>query len=338
MSTESISDCPALNVFEGPASIREFLDPARSLPTPLVELPDRLNPFRQDGVRVFGKLACLTPLLNIKYLPVWNMLLEAESSGKLKDVHTIVESSSGNTAFSLAVLSEVFGVEAVTAFVPFDIAPGKLDLLRLAGVQPELKRGVAGEMSGIAEAQSDGKKPGRFCPSQYENEANPAAYEKWFAPQIWEQTRKKLMVFAAGLGTTGTLLGCSRYFRRVSERIRIVGAMCAPNEAVPGVRSRERLKEIDLRWEPAVDAVMEVGTKVSFRMSLRLCRTGLVAGPSSGFALAGLYRFLEEQKAAGTLNSLRNNDDEEIVSVFVCADTPLPYLDKYSTHLDAEDF
>lgn len=338
MSPESITDCRPLNVFDGPASVREFLDPARSLPTPLVELPDRLNPFRQDSVRIFGKLACLTPLLNIKYLPVWNMLLEAESSGKLKDVHTIVENSSGNTAFSLAVLSEVFGVHAVTAFVPFDIAPGKLDLLRLAGVQPELKRGAANEMSGIAEARNHGKEPGRFCPSQYENEANPAAYEKWFAPQIWEQTRKKLAVFAAGLGTTGTLLGCSRYFRRVSERIRIVGAMCAPNEAVPGVRSRERLKEIDLQWEPAVDAVVEVGTKESFRMSLRLCRAGLVAGPSSGFALAGLYRFLEGRKAAGALNSLRNQDDGEIISVFVCADTPLPYLDKYSTHLDPEDF
>ena len=337
MTAKTTPDASAMNVFEGADSIRDFLNPENAPPLPLVELPDRLNPFRADGVRIFAKMASLTPLLNIKSLPVWNMLVEAENSGRLREVHTLVESSSGNAALSLAVMAGLFGIGAVTAFVPFDIAPGKLDLLRIAGVQPYLKRGVPGEASGIAEAQQMGRAPGYFNPSQYENEANPGAYEKWFAPEIWKQTRGKLTVFAAGLGTTGTLMGCSRYFRKISEKVKVVGSICAPSQAVPGVRSRARLEEIEFDWEAVADAIIEVGTKESFLLSLRLCRSGLMAGPSSGFTLAGLLRFLEARKAEDGLDALRNAEGE-IVSAFVCPDTPLPYLDRYSTHLDAEDF
>ena len=135
-----------------------------------------------------------------------------------------MENSSGNTALCLAVLAGLFGVQQVTALLPFDIAPGKLDLLRVVGVQPEMRRGAPGELSGIDEARERGSRVGFFSPCQYENEANPAAFEKWFAPQIWEQTRGKITVFTAGLGTTGTLLGSARYFRKCSQKVtRCVG-------------------------------------------------------------------------------------------------------------------
>jgi len=332
-----MGDRRASNVFEGPTAIRDFLNPENSQPLPLVELPGQLNPFRADGVRIFAKFACLGPLLNIKSLPAWNMLLEAERNGRLAGVHTLVENSSGNTAFDLAVLAPLFGIRSVKAFVPFDIAPGKLELLRIAGVDPQLKKGSPGEQSGIAEARLMAEKEGFFSPMQYENEANPAAYEKWLAPEIWGQLEGKLTIFAAGLGTTGSLIGCGRYFRRMSGKVTMVGCICAPNEAVPGVRSRERLREIGFAWETAADSIIEVGTKESFRLSLQLCRAGFVAGPSSGFVLAGLRRFLESVRVKSQMDSLRNAEGE-IVTAFVCSDTPLPYLDKYSTHLDASEF
>jgi cysteine synthase len=327
----------AEGVFEGSDSIRAWLNPANHAPLPLVELPDRLNPYRGDGVRVFAKLAYLTPLLNIKLLPTWNMLQDARSRGRLQDVHTLIENSSGNTAFDLAVLTGAFGIGSVRAFVPFDIAPGKLELLRIAGVGPQMTKETPGQPSGIAEARRMGEQAGFFSPSQYENEANPEAYEKWMAPELWKQTRERMTVFAAGLGTTGTLVGCSRFFRSVAAKIATVGCLCAPNEAVPGVRSRARLSEIEFDWEAALDATVEVGTKESFRLSLKLCQSGLMAGPSSGFALAGLYRAVAEAKSQKRLDGWRNRDGE-VVAVFICADTPLPYLEKYSTHLDAWEF
>lgn len=326
-----------LGVFQGPTAIRDFLNPEKHPFVPLVELPDRLNPFCGLQVRIMAKAMYLLPLLSIKSLPALSMLLEAEASGKLRDVDTIVENSSGNTAASLAVLAPHFQIKQVMALVPWDIAPGKLDLLRLCGAEPHLHRESADAPSGIAEARRQGGDPGFFNPGQYENEANPRAYEKWVAPQIWEQTDGGLTVFAAGLGTTGTLVGATRYFRRRGAKVATVGAICAPDSAVPGVRSEARLRECEFDWKGAADSIVEVRTKESFKRSLELCRAGLMAGPSSGFALAGLLRFLEIRANASTLDSLRNQDGE-VCAVFVCGDTPLPYLDKYSTHLDPEDF
>jgi len=337
MTTEDVRTPPRTSVFEGPTAIRDFLDPAQNPPLPLVELPDALNPLRAEGVRVFGKLMYLLPLLNVKSLPAIHMLLEASRTGRLEGVKAIVENSSGNTAFALGVAAPHHGIPRVVAIVPWDIAPGKIDLLRLCGVEPRLVRNAEGEPSGIALAREGGREPGWFSPGQYDNPANPGAYERWMLPEIWDQTGGRLTVFAAGLGTSGTLVGARRYFRSKGARIATVGAICAPGSAVPGVRSEAAMKEITHPWRESVDAVVEVGTRESFKKSLELCRQGIMAGPSSGFALVGLTRFLEARRDAGELDALRNGDSE-VFATFVCADTPLPYLDKYSTHLDPNDF
>jgi cysteine synthase len=323
------------NVFSGPDSIEAFLSPERCPPTPLVEFPQHLNPFLSKRIRIFAKLAYLSPLLNIKYLPVFNMLLEAKREGLLEGVHTLVESSSGNTAFSLAVMAALFGIRRVFAYVPFDIAPGKLDMLRLIGVQPELKRGAPDEPSSIQQAKDAGNQPGYFCLAQYENQNNPAAFEKWLAPQIWEQTEGRMTVIATGLGTTGTMIGTTNYFRRCPRKIAVVASKCAPNEAIPGVRSELKLREISFDWASTPDTIIEVSAKESFKRSLELCRSGMLAGPSSGFALAGLLHYLESRQEQ--IDELRN-EEGEVVAVFICADTPLPYLDKYSTYLEAFEF
>jgi len=326
-----------MGVFAGPAAVREFLNPENHPPLPLVELPEHLNPFQSAGVHVFAKLMYLLPLLSIKSLPALHMLMEAEKEGLLNGVHTIVENSSGNTAFSLSVVAKLFDIHRVVALVPWDIAPGKLDLLRIAGAEPVLRRDAPDQPGGIAEARAMGERAGVFNPGQYHNESNPAAYEKWVAPEIWEQTRGKLTVFAAGLGTSGTLVGASRFFRRESTAVKTVGVVCAPGQAIPGVRTEARLAPIRFDWRAAADCVVEVETKKSFKTSLALCREGIMAGPSSGFALAGLLQYLDSRAGSSGLDRLRN-DDGEVIATFVCGDTPLPYLDKYSTHLDPCDF
>jgi cysteine synthase len=324
-------------VFEGPTAIRAFLNPENSPPIPLVELPRNLNPFLDYGVRIFAKLMYLLPLLTVKSLPTLNMLMDAEASGRLRNVHTIVEHSSGNTAFSLVVIARLFNIRNVIALVPWDIAPGKLDLLRICGAQPRLMKDSPEELSGIVQARDMGREPGSFNPAQYDNESNPAAYEKWVAPEVWKQTKGKLTVFVSGLGTTGTLVGASRYFKARAPAVKTVGVICSEGQAVPGVRSEVRLGEISFNWREAADYVVEVGTKESFKRSVALCQNGLMAGPSSGFALAGLFRFLRASLEDRAVDRIRN-EDGEVIATFVCGDTPLPYLDKYSTHLDPADF
>lgn len=317
------------NVFSGPDAIKDLLNPDYNPPLPLVELPAELNPFSAQKVRIFAKLLYLLPLMNLKSLPVLAMLEGA--SGQLDGVHTIVENSSGNTAFSMAIMARLFGIRSVRAIVPLDIAPGKLELLRLAGADV---RFAPAEGGGVALARRIGSRPGFLNLDQYGNAANIAAHAQWTTQQAWEQTKRKLTIYCAGLGTTGTALGAIRFFRENASSVTVVGVYCLPNSAIPGVRSIERLQEISFDWESEVPHRVGAGTAESYKKSLDLCRAGLMAGPSSGFALAGLLRFLAGQ---ANLDPFRNSDGD-VVAVFVCCDTPFPYLDKYSTILDPVDF
>ncbi len=319
----------AKNVFAGPDALKEFLDPDCNPPLPLVELPAHLNPFAAQKVRIFAKLLYLLPLLNNKSLPVLKMLQDA--SHDLEGVHTIVENSSGNTAFSLAIVARLYGIQNVRAIVPMDIAPGKLELLRLAGADVRFAPSNGG---GIALAKQIGKKPGFLNLDQYGNPANIEAHAIWTARQVWEQTDGNLSIYCAGLGTTGTALGAVKFFREHGNKVTVVGTYVLPDAAIPGVRSIARLSEISFDWESEVPNRVGAGTAESYKHSLDLCRGGLMAGPSSGFALAGLLRFLEQHP---DLDRFRNSDGE-VVSVFICCDTPFPYLDKYSTILNPSDF
>ena len=96
------------NCFTGEYGLQEFLNPSNHPPLPLVELPPHLNPYHDFGVRVMVKLMGYLPLGNVKSLPAYTMLEQAHKDGRLSDVHTVVEASSGNTVLSLAVLSRSF--------------------------------------------------------------------------------------------------------------------------------------------------------------------------------------------------------------------------------------
>ncbi len=320
------------NVFKGPDALRQFMNPDENPPIPLVELPADLNPFADKKVRIFAKLMYLVPLMNVKSVMAYNMLLDAEKKGKLGEDETIVENSSGNTAFSFGILAKLFGVKDVVAFVPLDIAPGKLELLRLAGVYAKMIR--PGEKGGIEQAREAAKGDGFYNPGQYDNEMNIEAHYKWTGKQIWEQTEGKVSMVVVGLGTTGTADGIKDRLVKEGSSAPVVGVIVEEGSAIPGVRTQKRLEEISFDWKSKVDFTIEVNTKSSYRQSLALIRHGLIAGPSSGFSFDGALRFLENQE---DLDRFRNADGE-IVVVFVCPDTPFPYLDKYSTVLDPEDF
>ena len=334
MDRHQAQDGPS-NVF---GSLQDFFDPDQHPPAPLVLLPASLNPFPiEEKVKLYAKLSYLSPTLNLKWAPAYEMIRQAAGSGSFRDTHSLVEASSGNMALSLAMLSRAFGLAKVAAFVPADLAFVKKELLHLAGVDLIFCTDGPNESSAIEKARKQGTEAGFLNLAQYENPGNPAAHARWTATSIWNQTRGALTVFCSGLGTTGTLVGAREAFQALSPQVLAVGCMCAPGSAVPGVRSEERLAQIRFDWRKGIHHI-EVETKESYRASLRLIRIGLMAGPSSGFALAGLLRFLEaSRKDPAAWESLRN-EAGEIVAAFVCGDTPHLYIDKYSTILDAADF
>jgi len=316
-------------------TLNEFLDPKETT-SPLIELPNTLNPIFEDKVRIFAKAVFLSPLLNVKYFPAFSLLQAAKERGELDGVHTIVENSSGNMAFSLAILAPIFGIKRVVAIVPRDIPSGKFNLLRLSGVDIEFNNESPGGTSGVVRARELGRQDGWHNLGQYENDYNPKAYEQYLAPEIWEQTNGMINVFCTGLGSTGTAIGTARFLKKQNTSVTVIG-VTPRQDSIPGVRSVRRLEEVVLKWRDTIDFLLEVETKESFKKSLDLCRAGVLAGPSSGLALIGLLTFLKERKRTDTLDQLRNRDGE-VIAVFVCPDTALLYLEKYSTHLDPEDF
>jgi cysteine synthase A len=142
-------------------------------------------------------------------------------------------------------------------------------------------------------------------------------------------------VLAAGIGTGGTVVGVSKYLKEHSTNITILGITPTPDQ-VPGTRSLERLGEVGHNWETAIGHRIDVSVRESYKASLRLCRSGILGGPSSGLAYAGLLQFLAKVRDADARCSF-NNERGELLAVFICPDTLLPYLDKYTTHLDPTD-
>ena len=107
------SEQKVLNTFEGNTAVLDFLNPDNAPYVPLVEIPDHVNPYRKDGIRVFAKLMNALPLANIKSLPAYNMLAEKKKNGNLEGIDTIIENSSGNTVFSLAVIAKLMGIHHI---------------------------------------------------------------------------------------------------------------------------------------------------------------------------------------------------------------------------------
>ncbi len=173
-----------LNVFDGADAVRDFLNPDHNPPLPLVEIPAHLNPFAKDKIRIYAKLMNFLPLANIKSLPAYNMLLNGNDAGKLDGVSSIIENSSGNTVFSLAVIGRLFGIKKTKAIVSHEVTWGKLQLLRFFGTEIMVNEepicpDPGDKESGIYKAKQIGRRAGWFNPGQYDNEANPQAHERW---------------------------------------------------------------------------------------------------------------------------------------------------------------
>ncbi len=309
----------------------DSLEPERNQLVRIVELPERLNPFAKDGIRMSAVVA-YGSLLNVKQLLVRNLFEAAFEHDELRGVHTIVEPSSGNTGLGIALLAKAYGIEKVILIVPRDIAPGKLEPLRLLGADVLLHADEPGKQTAIERAREMGKQEGWYSFGQYTTERNADAYYKWLAPALAEQVPLSDIVVSAGMGSTGTATGLARYFAKHGKNASVVGVMCADNEFVPGMRDGRRLREISIGWRDALgDRVMTAPARESYRASRSLwhCVPSL-PGPSSGSSYLGLVKYLNREREAGRLASVKH-------ALFICHDSAYPYLDKYSTYLDPHE-
>lgn len=296
--------------------------------TPLIELKE-FSSMLDGRARIFAKFP---PHGNIKRIAAAHMFRKADEDGRLANVHTVIEASSGGMALALKKEAACRGKHFI-ACIRNDTALGQKLALGIHHVQLVYENDLPKGTSLIEYAKQQGEKPGflNFC--QYESPDNAEAYEQFLAPQISQQIFEKGLenspiVFCAGVGTGGTLKGTGRGLQAQHSDCRIIAVTLAPEERVPGLRDPERLLEVKTGWEDVVyGSPIQVTNYESYLRSLEMIKMGLDVGPSSGAALAGLLYYLKNIETRG-----------DVVAVFVCPDYYKTYADKYESFLDGDEF
>lgn len=266
-----------------------------------------------------------------------------ETSVVPKKTNTIIEYSSGSTVISMSLIARVMhGISDTRAFLSNKTSDAKLKLMQFFGLditlfggpsQPEPLDGRGGIQNARRRAMASEE---IVNPNQYENDSNWQAHVRWTGPQIYRQL-PEINVLCAGMGTSGTMTGLGMYFKSVKPSVMRLGVCTAPGDRVPGPRSVSLLRPVEFPWREAVDHIQEVNSPDSFAMSLKLCREGLVCGPSSGFNLQGLLQMLDKRKTEGTLTELAG-PDRLTHCVFLCCDLPYQYIGEYFQKLGSEHF
>jgi len=144
-----------------------------------------------------------------------------------------------------------------------------------------------------------GKQPGWHQLNQYKNPANPDAHFRTTGPEVWRQTEGKITHFVAGLGTCGTITGTGRFLKSKNKDVKVLGAHPSEGHDIPGVRSLKALKLTDFFLPKEYDGITEISNQEAYQLCKRLNQEeSIIAGPSSGMALAGAFKLVPDEPGA----------------------------------------
>ncbi len=264
--------------------------------TPLVRL-QRLVAGVNNTILV--KLEGNNPAGSVKDRPALSMIQRAEARGDIRPGDTLIEATSGNTGIALAMVAAIKGYRMILV-MPDNMTVERKDAMTAYGAELVLVSQQA-SMEGARDlalqmaAQGKGK-----VLDQFNNEDNPLAHEAGTGPEIWRQTGGKITHFVSSMGTTGTIMGVSRYLKKMNPDIAIVGLQPREGSSIPGIRrwSQEYLPGIfDAHCVDQILDIAQVDAERTMRDLAR--REGIFCGVSSGGAVAGAL-----QLAAQTENAL----------------------------------
>ncbi|MCH8902211.1 MAG: cysteine synthase family protein, partial [Chloroflexi bacterium] len=258
--------------------------------TPLVELA-RLSP--KPGVRLFAKLEGQNPTGSVKDRIAKYMIEAAERSGELTKDRVILESTSGNTGISLAMICRLKGYQ-LKVVLPESVSEERTQLLRAFGAEIIYSDGLKGTNGAIVVAQEiAASDPNYLLLYQYGNEANPLAHYETTGPEILRDL-PEVDVFVAGLGTGGTLTGVGRYLKERLPDVKIVACVPHPGDLVQGLRSLDEGFIPPVLDESLLDGKIVVDSRTSFAATKELTEVeGIFAGISSGAVLRTAQRAAE---------------------------------------------
>lgn len=259
--------------------------------TPLVQL--RRLPGKTSNI-VLAKLEGNNPAGSVKDRPAFSMISRAQARGEIRAGDTLIEATSGNTGIALAMAAAVRGFRMVLV-MPEHMSIERRQVMRAFGAEIVLTPKEGGMEAAIDLAnrmQAEGR--GKIL-DQFSNPDNPIAHYEGTAPEIWRDTEGKLTHFVSSMGTTGTIMGCARFFREANPAIRIIGVQPDEGAQIPGIRKWPEAYLPRIYNSSLVDEVMPVSQHEAEETTRRLAaEEGIFGGISSGGAMAAALKLSEK--------------------------------------------
>jgi cysteine synthase B len=291
--------------------------PERIGNTPLIRLE---RPVRGlEGIRLLAKAEWANPGGSVKDRAAAGIVRDAIARGLLKPGKTLLDATSGNTGIAFAMLGAALDFPVHLA-MPTSVSPERKRILKAYGAVVDWTDPDQGSDGAIRRARElAGNDPGKFYyADQYSNDANWLAHYQGTGPEIWRQTSGQVTHFVAGLGTSGTFMGTSRYLKEQNPAVRVISFQ--PDSPFHGL---EGMKHMGTAIVPAIynphlaDRDLGVETEAAYAMAKRLAREeGVLVGISAGAAVAACVQIAREEADAG----------REAVIVTVLPDSADKYL------------
>ncbi|HMV38393.1 cysteine synthase CysM [Plasticicumulans sp.] len=259
--------------------------------TPLMRL-QRLG--RDLPGLVLAKLEGNNPAGSVKDRPAVSMIREAEARGDIRPGDTLIEATSGNTGIALAMAAAIKGYRMIL-IMPDNLSLERRATMKAFGAELILvtrAQGMEGARDLALSMQAEGK--GRVL-DQFSNPDNPLAHYKSTGPEIWRQTQGRITHFVSSMGTTGTIMGVSRYLKEVAPHVQVIGVQPADGAQIPGIRRWPEAYLPKIYEAPRVDRILDVNQADAEAMTRQLAREeGLFCGISSGGAMVAALRIAAE--------------------------------------------
>jgi len=264
--------------------------------TPMVKI-NKLNP--NKNVNIFVKLEGQNPGGSIKDRIALKMIEEAEKTGKLTKEKTIIEATSGNTGIAIAMIAAVKGYKAEIVMSEA-VSVERRKMIATFGAKITLTDGKLGTDGAIQKTRElVAKSPDKYYhPDQFSNNNNILAHYETTAAEIWEQTEGKIDYFVAAIGTSGTLMGISKYLKQKKPTIKVVSAEPVRGHYIQGLKNMEEAIVPAIYDRRRLDDIIMVETEAAYELARQVVKNeGIFCGMSSGAAMFASLKIAKKIKS-----------------------------------------
>ena len=244
--------------------------------------------------RILAKLEGNNPAGSVKDRPAMSMIQRAEHAGAIRPGDVLIEATSGNTGIALPMAAAIKGY-TLKLIMPAHMSEERKAAMRAYGAELILVSQIEGMEGARDLAEAMAARGEGIVLDQFANPDNPLAHYLGTGPEIFEQTRGEVTHFVSSMGTTGTIMGVSRYFREVKPEVEIIGLQPIEGQAIPGIRRWPEAYRPAIFDQQGVDRVIDIDQADAEAMMRRLAREeGIFAGVSSGGSIAAALQISQE--------------------------------------------